>query len=159
MEWMSNKTKHRGAATLKVRNCYQLLGVQSMTMTSFALGGGRPAVRLDKWEKRRMYWTEEFRVWLNCKEKSALSRAGHGVVGVGPQSRVEDRETGNSRRRLDWRPKVGGQKAHRPILMGWRQHLPESETKRGVASSTPGRNLGQTFHISLYLPQLNRKLL
>ena len=40
-------------------------------------------------------------MWLNCKEKSALSRAGHGMVGVGPQSRVEDRETGNSRRRLD----------------------------------------------------------
>lgn len=49
----------------------------------------------------------------------ALERAGHGVMGAGPQSKVGDRATGDSKKRLERRPNVGGQKTHGAVLNRW----------------------------------------
>ena len=110
-------------------------------MASFLHDESRPMMRHPRRTDR-----EKSRQCLHSQEKSVLNTDGHGVVGAGPRGRGGGSgRSGDSRKRLDWRPKVDGQENTQACPNEIKRAF--SGARRTRSLSAPGRNLSRVFHL------------
>lgn len=150
-EWTSPETKCYGVRTLNAGNGWQCLCAQSNPEWQW-----QATVKLSKWEQRRVYWSGTVQR-TPAQPGEICTEHGWAWSGGGwTPEQGRGRQTGDSRRRLDWGPK-GHQENTQDGPNEMETAPSRARCTEGVVCSFPTleRNLGQTFHIPLYLPSLS----